>query len=839
MKFYTNVFVRGGKVYCRGYDMGVRTQEVVQYEPYLFVSSPNGKYKTIDGRRAAIKNFDSIYEAKDFIKKHEDIENFEFFGLTNFAYTYIYDTYKGEIDFDPSMVNVVTIDIEVAADDGFPSIDDASKPITAIALRSKGQTAVLGCGDFKSNDSKVHYLKCKDEFDLLEKFLQVWQSDAWMPDILTGWNTEFFDIPYLVNRINRLLGEKAVKKLSPWGIVQKREIIRGKSVARGGKQIADRVDTVYELYGISSLDYLELYKKFSFSNQESYKLDYIAQVELGEKKVDYSEHGSLLELYKNDFQKFIEYNIQDTALVDKLDDKLKLIEQVMTIAYDAKVNYNDTMTTVKPWDVIIHNYLLDQGIVIPQQTRNKMNTHLVGGYVKDPKKGMHKWVVSFDLNSLYPHLIMQYNISPETMVARATSFPSIDELLSGEHNFKSDDPNEQGFSWTANGCAYRKGYQGFFPALMEKMYNDRAMYKKKMLEAKKSYEKTKSKEDSKLVARYHNMQLAKKIQLNSAYGALGNEYFRWFSFNNAEAITTSGQLTIRWIERKMNEFMNKMLKTDEDYIIASDTDSIYITFEKLVEKLDDKSDLELVRIIDEFVNAKVQPYMDQCFNELAEMMNAYQQKMFMKRETIANKGIWKAKKMYILNAWNVEGVQYDEPKLKIQGIEAVRSSTPYACRENIKKALTIIMNKEESDLKKFIEEFRLQFNSMSFEQVAFPRGVNGLSDYESSSHIYIKGTPIHVKGALLFNNMLKSKRIKNIQPIMNKDKVKFAYLKMPNPVKDSVIAAPDSLPPEFKLDAYIDRDTQFDKSFLEPIRSITEVINWNIDNKSTLEEFFA
>jgi DNA polymerase elongation subunit (family B) len=362
-----------------------------------------------------------------------------------------------------------------------------------------------------------------------------------------------------------------------------------------------------------------------------------------------------------------------------------------------------------------------------------------------------------------------------------------------------------------------------------------------MIDAKKRYEETKNPEDAKLVARYHNMQQAKKIQLNSAYGALGNQYFRWFNHNHAEAITTSGQLSIRWIEKKMNQFMNKLLKTNNvDYVIASDTDSIYIEMDSLVQTVfGNADDLLIVDALDKFIEAKIQPYIDVCYQELAEKMNAYQQKMKMKRETIANKGIWRGKKMYILNTWNVEGVQYDKPKLKMSGIESVRSSTPHACRENIKKAYDIIMNKDQEELIKFIEQFRNEFMTLPFEDIAFPRGVKGMFKYRDSSSIYKKATPIQVKGALLFNHWLKKNNIKNTPPIVDGDKIRFAYLKVPNPIQDSVIATPDDLPTELGLDKYIDRELQFEKSFLEPIRSITSVIGWNAERKSTLESFFA
>ena len=790
----------------------------------LSLEQQNGKYKTLDGKSVEKLMFDDIRDARDFIQKYEDVANMDIYGLTAFPYVYIFDTFKGDIDYDPKIVNIGTLDIECAADEGFPDIQKADKPLTAITIRCRKRNYVFGCGQFNTNDPNTHYFDCKDEHHLIQQFLSCWQ--ALDLDIVTGWNIEFFDIPYIVNRIKLLFNETEARKLSPWKILDEKTVeFRGKK------------NQSYTPAGIAVLDYYQLYRKFSFGNQESYKLDFIAQIELGEKKIDYSEYGNLLELYKNNYQKFIEYNIHDCVLVERLDDKLKFLEQVMALAYDAKVNYNDTLTTVRVWDTIIHNYLLNQNIVIPQFKKQNNFESLVGGYVKEPKVGLSKWVVSFDLNSLYPHLIMQYNISPETFDGRI-NLSSIDYLLEGHWEYRNGS-----VAYAANGCTYRKDKQGFLPALMEKMYDDRVVYKQKMIEAKKSYEQTKNKEDEKLIARYHNMQMAKKIQLNSAYGALGNEYFRWFNFNHAEAITVSGQLSIRWIERKMNQFMNKLLKTtDIDYVIASDTDSIYVVMDKLVEMLNVKDDLIVVDALDKFIEAKIQPYINKCYEELADMMNAYQQKMQMKRETIANKGIWKAKKMYILNAWNIEGVQYDKPKLKIQGIEAVRSSTPYACREKIKDALGIVMNGNQEELQNFISDFRKEFIKLPFEEVAFPRGVRGIKDYTSkSSELYKKGTPIHVKASILYNNEITTnKNLSNKYPIIQDgDKIKFAYLKEPNPIMGSVIACLDELPEEFGIDKYIDRDKQFEKAFLEPLKSITEVIDWETEQTSNLEDFFT
>jgi len=408
-KFYTSVFSRGDRIYLRGYDMGLPVKEVINYKPYLFIPSKDGKYKTLDGQSVAKMDFDSISDARDFSKRYEDVDNMPIYGLTNFMYMFIYDNYKGEIDYDPKLINVVSIDIECKSDNGFPNIAEADQELTAITIRCKGATAVFGMGDFKTNDSNISYIKCKDEYQLIERFLQVWQSPSWSPDIVTGWNIEFFDIPYLINRIKRLFNEKEAKKLSPWGMINEREIeFRGKK------------NQTYDIVGLTTLDYYQLYRKFSFGNQESYKLDYIAQIELGEKKVDYRDQGykDLTDLYNRNHQLFIEYNIKDTVLVDKLEDKLKFIEQVMAIAYDAKVNYDDTMTTVRSWDVIIHNYLLEKGIVIPQVKKNETDLRLIGGAVKEVKPNLYKWIVSFDLTSLYPSLIQQYNVSPEKMITK-------------------------------------------------------------------------------------------------------------------------------------------------------------------------------------------------------------------------------------------------------------------------------------------------------------------------------------------------------------------------------------------------------------------------------------
>ena len=397
----------------------------------------------------------------------------------------------------------------------------------------------------------------------------------------------------------------------------------------------------------------------------------------------------------------------------------------------------------------------------------------------------------------------------------------------------------------ANGAMYRKDVRGFLPELMEKMYGERVIFKKRMLKAKQQYEKTPTEALKKEISRCNNIQMAKKISLNSAYGAIGNQYFRYYKLANAEAITLSGQVSIRWIENKMNDYLNKkLLQTEEtDYVIASDTDSIYLNLGPLVDKFfanrsGDKA--KIVGLLDMVCCDKLEPYIDKCYEELASYVSAYDQKMQMKRENIADRGIWTAKKRYILNVWDSEGVRYEEPKLKMMGIEAVKSSTPAPCRKMIKDALKLMMSGTEDEVIDFIDNARSTFKSLPPEQISFPRSVSNVDKYKSSSDIYTKGTPIHVRGALLFNHYIKQNKLSNkYSLIQNGEKIKFCYLKKPNIIHENVISFIQEFPKELNIDKYIDYDLQFEKSFLEPLKSILDSIGWEVEKTVNLDSFFA
>jgi len=828
MNFYTNVLQWGNNLLVREVKDGKRIKSKVRYSPTLFAPvEKQTPYKNLDGGYVTNLNFSTMKEAKEWVDTMKAQPHLVY-GNTQYPYTYIADTYKGRVNWGLDQLLIVTIDIEVQCENGFPSAKLAEEELLSITIKNhqSKRIVVWGIGDFETDREDITYIKCESEVHLLKEFLVFWEK--YLPDIVTGWNSEFFDIPYICNRIKKLFGENELKRLSPWGGVKDREVYQ-----------MGRHHQIYDIQGIAALDYFDLYRKFTYSAQESYRLDHIAFVELGESK-EGNPFETFREWYTKDYQSFIEYNINDVELVDKLEDKMGLIELCLTMAYDAKVNYTDVLGSVRYWDILIYNYLREKNIVIPQKIKAEKVEKYEGAYVKDPIVGMHKWVMSFDLNSLYPHLIMQYNISPETLVPSEKKEGLVDKILEGKVK------NDTQYCMTPNGAFFRKDKRGFLPEIMENMYNDRTKYKRLMLEAKQKYEDTKDPQLLKYISLYNNVQMAKKISLNSAYGAIGNNWFRYFDLMVATAITTSGQLAIRWIEKALNIYLNKLLDTkNEDYVIASDTDSVYITFDGLVNRVfkEGGTPERITDYLDKIASEKLEPFILKSYSVLAKSMNAYEQKMDMSREVIADKGIWTAKKRYILNAWDIEGVRYKTPQLKIMGIEAVKSSTPAVCRQKIKDALNIIMTGDEKMLNTFIQDFRDEFMELEPEDIAYPRSVNGLQKFSSSNGMFAKGAPIHCKGAILYNHLVKKHKLSNKYPIIQEgDKIKFLHMKQPNIYTSSAFSFLTSMPKELDIMDRIDYDVQFTKSFVEPLRFITEKISWLIDDsygtQGTLEEFF-
>ena len=819
MDFYTNVVRYGNNLLIREVKNGQRVNSKLKYKPTMFVPvMKQTNWKTLDGKYVTPIEHESIKECTEWLKSYESQPHY-IYGNSQHAYTYISTQYPNRVNWDMDKILMITIDIEVQCENGFPDPQKAIEPLLSITIKNHQNKRIMvwGIGEFVNRRDDVAYIKCKNEEDLIHEFLTFWEKTQ--PDIITGWNTEFFDIPYLYNRIMKF-SEKDVKRLSPWGNVYSRDVYT-----------MGRTHQLIDISGVAHLDYFDLYRKFTYTSQESYRLDHIAFIELGEKKDD-NPYETFKDWYTKDFQSFIEYNITDVELVDKLEDKMKLIELALTMAYEAKVNYIDVLGSTKYWDIIIYNYLKSKNIVIPQKIgQSDKDKKFEGAYVKEPQVGMHKWVMSFDLNSLYPHLIMQYNISPETLVSQ-NKVPNmkVEKLL--DKSYDTSVLNKH-HTMTPNGALFRTDKKGFLPQLMEDMYNTRTEYKRKMLEAKQEYENTKDKKLLKDISRYNNIQMAKKISLNSAYGAIGNAYFRYYNLLIAEGITTSGQLSIRWIESALNRYLNKVWgTTKEDFVLASDTDSVYITFDRLVDKVfkDRYDTTKIINFLDTIAKEKIEPFIDKSYTELASYLNCYSQRMNMKREVIADKAIWTAKKRYILNAWDIEGVRYKEPNLKMMGIEAVKSSTPAPCRQKIKEALKIIMSGDEKMLNTFIQDFRKDFMKMTPEQIAYPRSVNGLRKWTDSANLFKKGAPIHVKGAILYNHLVRKNKLdKKYVYILEGDKIKFLHLRLPNKYQSTAITFITKLPKELDFHSIIDYDIQYEKSFVEPLKFITDKIQWNID----------
>lgn len=837
MLFYTNVFKRGNFIYFRGFKDGKRVSQKIPFQPTFYVRSGNKEspYKSLWGEPLDKLKFSSINESKEFLDRYKEVSNFPIYGNINLAYQFITKVFPDTIQFDMSLMKIVTIDIETSTEYGFPDPRQAQEEVLLITMQDFNTKEItsFGCKAYLPKKDNVTYVKCDDEMDLLRKFIRFIKSDY--PDIITGWNCQLFDIAYLSSRIQRVLGDRSLQECSPHGVITSREV----PFARGRTQLA------FDWTGIAILDYLDLYKKFSFKVQESYKLDNIAKEELNDEKIKHN-YNSFKEFYTKDWELFVDYNIHDVVLVDQLEDKMKLIVLICTMAYDAKCNFLDIHSSVRTWDCILYNHLQKQNIIVhnPPAVDESADRQIMGAFVKEPNPGQYDWVVSFDATSLYPSIIMSWNMSPETLVDGekylSDDEKSIQRLL--DRDVKTEVISTKDYTMTANGQCFRKDKKGVFPELIEFYFASRQTAKKAMLKAQDDYEKTKDPKYLSEIATLNSKQMAAKILMNSLYGAMGNVYFRYYDIRVAEGITMTGQLIIRSVANHLNEFVNKQAGTKNvEYSFYSDTDSTYITLGALVDKkYSTLPKSEIVDVLDKYCSEQIEPTINASCESLAEYLNTYQRRIKFKREVIADRGIWIAKKRYALNVYNAEGVAYDPPKLKVLGMEIVRSSTPAPVRKALKEAVSIALTQDEETIKKYVADLEIKWNKLQPEDIAFPRSVNGVKEYSDSNSIFRKGTPIHVRGALIYNHLIRGKELeKKYQFIQEGDRIKFLYLKEPNPLGTHVITFSESLPPEFKIHDYVDYDKMFEKSFLEPLNSLLSCIGWQLKEQATLEGLFG
>lgn len=834
--FYTSVSRLGKNILYRGFQNGVRVQSKIPFKPHLYVQSTKGDTFALDGAKVGRVDFDSMYEAKEYSKRYEDIDGHKIYGTTDFVAQFINEKFPGDrVKHNPDLVNILYFDIEVYSTEGFPTPEEAAYPIDAVTFKSSLSksfivfTTVEGGIQMEPllekgiTRDQIRLKKYESEQDMLRAILKWWNEEQNMPDIITGWNIEGFDVPYFINRTRRLLGENKVGDWSPWRRVnEKRIFVRG------------RESQFYTIEGIAQLDYMKAFIKFGYSygSQESYKLDHIASVVLGDNKLTYDEQMGLHGLRDSDPGRYLAYNIKDTWLIEKLEDKMGLLDLIMTTAYKAGVNYSDCFGTTRIWDTIIYRKLSQRNVAIPPAKENS-KTPFAGGYVKAPHVGMHEWVASYDLNSLYPNIIVQWNMSPETIVDGMYGALSPDICLSDDFSVDSE------YSVAANGAQFSKDKQGIIPEIIVDYYAERKAIKKQMLLAQQEKENStdtdKYKFDKK-IARLNNAQMTVKILLNSLYGAMSNAYFRYFDLRIAEGITLSGQLAIRSSEKSINNILQKGFNDDKDRVIAIDTDSNYVNLSDFITpKIKDPVDY-----LDKVSEKVILPAIEKDYQKLFNKLNCYVPRLVMEREVIADKGFWTAKKRYVLNVHNSEGVQYAEPKLKIMGIEAIKSSTPAVCRDWLKESFKIIINHGEEKLQSFISDKRKEYYSLPPESLAAPRGVSEITKYVNRDGSCKKGTPQNSRAAIVYNSMIKKSNLQNqYEIIRGGDKMKYLYLRMPNPTHNNVIGFPGILPRELNLEEYIDYETQFEKTFVDVLNPITDALGWSTEKTSSLESFFA
>jgi len=842
MSFYTHFHNRGGAIFLRWVDEhGKRRNSVVKdFQPTLYLkTNEETKYRTLEGSYLKPIQTESIKDAKRLIEEYSDVDGFELYGNTNWDYSFINQRWEQEIKYDESLILVYYLDIETEVSNEFPDPHSAKERINVITIFD-GAKFLVWC--FQEARPKMKHpfpveLKVFDsEESMLRNFVTFWSSNY--PDIVTGWNTEGFDITYLVNRIRQLLGEDKMKLLSPVGLIREYNI--------------DSKHRAYEIKGIEHLDYLQLFKKY-IAGERDFSLDAVCEEFLGEQKLE-NPFSTFREFYEKAWDEFVDYNIHDVSLVYKLEQKLKLLSLTYSIAYLVKMNFSDVFGTVKPWDIFIQNSLYkDRKFVRCKFSPGVADRQIMGGFVMTPVPGRYEWIVSFDANSLYPSIIRTWNISPETILAEH-EIP--DELIKYYDKIQVDDLlkdsselskllKKYNLTMTANGHFFRRDKQGILPLLTGKVYEGRVEAKNEMKKYKKALvnetDPIKRKDLEAHIASLDNKQLALKILLNSLYGATANQYFRFFDFRCAEGITSTGQYFIQKVGHMASSYIDKMSGV-EDSLVYIDTDSNYFSLKSLVSRagLDKMPTPKLVDALDKICEQKIGKRIDEACKWIGDELNVFDNQLAVKREKICESAIWVAKKRYALYTWDNEGVRYKEPDISVTGLEVKRSNTPKICRDSLSEALEIFLVGSEAELQSFVKKIRENFFKQDPYAIAMPSGVKGLDKYSDAKTIYKQGCPQHVRASLLYNHLLKTHNVAGkYNPILEGGKMRRVTLRLPNPIGEDVIGFVDKLPEEFGLNDYIDYDELFQKTFMAALERIADAVRWQIEKKATLDDFFS
>lgn len=829
MAQYINVSRYKNEILDVGYDSkGKKYKRSVYFEPHAYIQSnkPNTDVRSIYGDQMQMVKFDSLKDYYSGTVKNSKILQGAVDGVTQ----YIYQTYKTN---DISIkLNVMAIDIEVYSEE-FPEPEFADHEINSVSMHmfKTGMFYQLSLKNYSKTKNqigvdpdKIIFKHCKDETELLNTMINIIGNE--FPDVLLGYYSNGFDFPYIINRCNKILGTKRTSELSPFGVVSCR-----KSTKKNKLTKKDEVSFNTKIAGIVLLDFQELYKKYIFTPRESYSLDFIAQEELGESKVDYSEYDSLTQLWENDPQKYIDYNIVDTKLLKELDDKLGLIELNASIAYLARCNIDEALSTVRPWESYLYNVMMDDNICLPAKHGYKKESY-PGAYVKDPIPGLYGWLISFDYSSLYPNLMRSYEISPEKYIKQFSL--KVDQTAIDDRFFLDDfkNPNPQ-YIITGSGHYFKREGEGIIPRIIRGIYDERKATQKLLKSVKNEYNESKNEDLKAEISQLHNKQMAFKIFMNSLYGAMANENFIFYNIDFARSITLSGQLQIKFTENYLNKselFQRLSIKS-----IYCDTDSVYLDVNSIAERFEKqgKTRDEIVDILDKFANEHISPLIVDACTKLSEKMCS-KNLMNAERELIGNAGIWLAPKKYAVHMLDKSGERYSEPKLKVTGIEIVRSSTPAVVKPFLREILKKILNKE--DIVKYLKNCKKEYLKFTPEQMAFPRSANNISGYYKEGKM-LPGIPIGVRSAVVFNKYIDDNKLESqFAKIQSGNKIKFLYTKLPNPTGENVLGFLRRIPEALKK--FTDIETMWEKSFYSVVTGICDKIGIEYKEKNDMNELF-
>ena len=740
-------------------------------------------------------------------------------------------------------------DIEVEVTDGFPDYRDPKNKITAIAVYDD-ITEDYFCfilGDVKNYQrDNVCVESFESEIELLQAFYRKYLEIN--PTILTGWNTEFFDVPYLYARTKRIMGNKAANLLSPIGEV-----------------VYDEYHKKYKIAGVNQLDYLALYKLFTYSQKPSYRLDAIGQSEVGLGKIEYE--GTLNDLYRDDIDKFIEYNVNDVKIVAELDKKLKFIDLARAVAHKGHIPYEYVYMSSRYLEGAILVYMKKLGIVPPNKPTTGYEDRdgkFSGAYVKDPIPGRYEWVYDLDLTSMYPSVIMSLNISPEMKLGKLEGWDA-KEFVRGESktytftknsrmkvklpgSFNTEELKEvfsnNKISISDNGIMFKNSKQGLIPSILSKWFDERVEFKGLM-------QKHGNSGDTANYEYFKKRQLVQKILLNSMYGVLGSPVFRFYDVDNAEATTLTGQSLIKYTGDIANYYYNKELKDNSNHVIYTDTDSIFVSSLPLVKHRNPDADITNDAFMTEKIleiTGEVQNFINKSYDYFAKkFLNCDEHRFDIKQEVVAKSAFWVAKKRYGQWIINENGVKCD--KLDVKGLDIIRSSFPPAFRDLMTSVLKYILNNQDKQIvDNTIIDFKVIMKQKSILDIALNTGVKGLTKYtarrvKGKFTVLKKGTPVHVKAAIRYNDLVEYFKLsKTVEKIKNNDKIKWVYLKS-NPFNIQSLAIKGYDDPseilEF-IDKYIDYNKIFESQLNKKIKVFYQALKWTlpVDKKNTIERFF-